>query len=597
VVTLARYCDIVMKGGITSGVVYPLAAAELSEHYRFKNVGGTSAGAIAAAAVAAAEHGRSTGRGTGFEEVRELPAWLGANLTSLFQAQRATRPLFGIGLAAMAASSGAGKVLRALGAAIRGFPLAAALGAAPGVLLCAASIAGAGGFLLVWGLVCAVLLLVLGVALGLSAAVGWRALTAIPENHFGLLTGGESEPQGSPALSAWLTGLLDRLAGMPEGAVLTFADLWGTPGPDDEREVNLEMVTTSITEGRPYRLPFATDRFWFDPAEMRDFFPERVVDHMIRRARPDDRAGRFAPLVPMPTAADLPVVVATRMSLSFPVLISAVPLHTIDPSEPSAPDERRPKRCWFSDGGITSNFPVHFFDSPVPRWPTFAINLRKLPDDWSLADDEADNVWMAADNSSGGDVWWTDLAHKRPAARLLAFGVAIFRTMQNWVDNAQSRVHGYRDRIAHVEHTRTEGGLNLTMPPEVIERLSVRGECAGVRLRRRFAVPPQEDTPLTWDNQRWIRYRSFMGLIEETLVKLRTGYLEQAAEDVSMDALSSREPGAPPEFPWEPGAQREFALKGTEDLLGLASEWDSSEQSFADGVPEPAPGLRVSPRL
>lgn len=56
-----RHCDIVMKGGITSGVVYPLAAVELSKHYTFKNVGGASAGAIAAACVAAAEDGRQCG--------------------------------------------------------------------------------------------------------------------------------------------------------------------------------------------------------------------------------------------------------------------------------------------------------------------------------------------------------------------------------------------------------------------------------------------------------------------------------------------------------------------------------------------------------
>ena len=54
----SRSCDIVMKGGITSGVVYPRAVCELARTYRFKNVGGTSAGAIAAAATAAAEHGR-----------------------------------------------------------------------------------------------------------------------------------------------------------------------------------------------------------------------------------------------------------------------------------------------------------------------------------------------------------------------------------------------------------------------------------------------------------------------------------------------------------------------------------------------------------
>jgi hypothetical protein len=52
-----RFCDLVMKGGFTSGVVYPLAACELARAFRLKNIGGTSAGAIAAAATAAAELG------------------------------------------------------------------------------------------------------------------------------------------------------------------------------------------------------------------------------------------------------------------------------------------------------------------------------------------------------------------------------------------------------------------------------------------------------------------------------------------------------------------------------------------------------------
>ena len=35
-----RECDIVMKGGITSGVVYPHAVCELAQTYRLVNVGG-----------------------------------------------------------------------------------------------------------------------------------------------------------------------------------------------------------------------------------------------------------------------------------------------------------------------------------------------------------------------------------------------------------------------------------------------------------------------------------------------------------------------------------------------------------------------------
>src|SRR5690349_18646601 len=96
-----KYCDVVMKGGITSGVVYPRAVCALSETYQFKSIGGTSAGAIAAAATAAAELGRSKGLSS-FKELETLPQWLGApgkekgksNLFTLFQPEAKTRPLF-----------------------------------------------------------------------------------------------------------------------------------------------------------------------------------------------------------------------------------------------------------------------------------------------------------------------------------------------------------------------------------------------------------------------------------------------------------------------------------------------------------------------
>jgi predicted acylesterase/phospholipase RssA len=70
--TPEKICDIVMKGGITSGVVYPLALASLAKEYRFVNIGGTSAGAIAAAAAAAAEYGRDIPK-AGFERLEHFP--------------------------------------------------------------------------------------------------------------------------------------------------------------------------------------------------------------------------------------------------------------------------------------------------------------------------------------------------------------------------------------------------------------------------------------------------------------------------------------------------------------------------------------------
>lgn len=78
-------CDLVMRGGITSGIVYPPAVLQLHKNgYRFRGIGGASAGAIAAAATAAAQHGAGT---RGFEKLSALSDSLGEKglLLKLFQ--------------------------------------------------------------------------------------------------------------------------------------------------------------------------------------------------------------------------------------------------------------------------------------------------------------------------------------------------------------------------------------------------------------------------------------------------------------------------------------------------------------------------------
>src|SRR5438128_954555 len=88
-------CDLVMKGGITSGVVYPSAVRVLADTYRFRNIGGASAGAIAAAAAAAAEYGRQTGHG-GFDVLQDMTKELEQPgfLTGMFQPTPKARPLY-----------------------------------------------------------------------------------------------------------------------------------------------------------------------------------------------------------------------------------------------------------------------------------------------------------------------------------------------------------------------------------------------------------------------------------------------------------------------------------------------------------------------
>jgi hypothetical protein len=407
----SRSCDIVMKGGITSGVVYPRAVCELAKSFRFRNIGGTSAGAIAAAAAAAAEYGRDGG---GFERLNELPDWIGAdgNLTSLFQAQPSTRGLFKIVLA---------KVKHNFKWAIfvavaRNLPIVA-LGALPAVALFLLTDPDPG-----WktGVAWAALLFLaaLGGAVALLAYLAVRIVWSVPGNGFGLCSGWteafEKAERGPVPLTPWLYRRLNEYASLDQREPLTFGHLWAGPNgsqatpPADpkDRHVDLAMMTTNLTNRRAHQLPLrdGDDQWYFSPAEFDRLFPAEVVKWMREKSPDWDPADPGLSPLRLPRAKDMPVIVATRMSLSFPVLLSAVPLWRVDESRvppgggsgqpASLPESVEAERCWFSDGGISSNFPIHFFDRLIPRWPTFAINLRPFRDDGEESTDEHLNTKM-----------------------------------------------------------------------------------------------------------------------------------------------------------------------------------------------------------
>ena len=78
-------CDVVMKGGTTSGIIYPKLIVELSREYRFRQIGGTSAGAIAATMTAAAQAGQLKEPGRAFDGLSSIPEELARDLAHLFR--------------------------------------------------------------------------------------------------------------------------------------------------------------------------------------------------------------------------------------------------------------------------------------------------------------------------------------------------------------------------------------------------------------------------------------------------------------------------------------------------------------------------------
>lgn len=616
-------CDLVMKGGITSGVIYPPLVEELSSRYTFRSIGGTSAGAIAAAATAAAEYGRQQGVEGGFARLGKLPEELGqpqedrrSRLSHLFQPSTRTRPLFDVVMAALDVSAGRTGRLELARVAVAAGLAPALLAASPGLLVAglAAWQAWSGGSAapVILALTLAgVTLALIGLAVGTVIGLGRILSKEVPLNGFGICTG-MPDPAGTRTrhdpLTPWLNGLLNRLAGRdPDGPPLTFGDLWGSDAfdgdtdalvpPAERRSVTLEMVTTCLTHGRPYKLPFDTKIFFFDPREMRRYFPATIVDHLVkharRRPRPDDALAETGePLLAFPRPADVPVVVATRMSLSFPGLLAAVPLHAVDYSFPHnsvVPEGGRKQatRLWFSDGGISSNFPVHFFDEPLPGRPTFGVNLRGVhparPDG---------RVWLP-DNNRSGTLEWVHAMPSEGWGGLAGFLGRILGTMQSWMDDTQIGVPGYRDRVVHVSHTDKEGGLNLDMDAQVIRDLGERGREAGRCLGERFAWPEDGPPSHGWRNHRWVRFRSTLALLEEVLLGMRDVWADPA--DPSYPQLLANADAAAG-YPLSQ-TRREIVAHHLEALWQAADAWVDDDLAVARDAPRPAPELQIRPRM
>jgi len=610
----ASECDLVLKGGITSGIVYPAAISTLAMHYRLRSIGGASAGAIAAAAAAAAEYGRAAG---GFDKLARLPELLSeaaddhgaTRLFGLFEPQPSTRALFDFFAAGLMPD--ARHRLRAaacwLGAAIANFPFAAIVTFASCALAVAVPLVRGAD-----GVVIALVVLFGAVAFVLLLAA-WILLVAarrIPANGYGLCNGMGS----AHALTPWLYATLQALADRPAEVPLTFGDLWrgGATGPKADRalrethlrRIDLRLMTTALSHGRPYSFPLESDEFHFDADEWRALFPSAVVDHLVAASGGPAADGPLAGKYRLGAMADLPIIVPVRMSLAFPLLLSAVPLYRVrhDP-DPERPGEwlHVGEKVWFSDGGICSNFPIHLFDATLPSRPTFGIDLTD--DRFVRADarDPEDFVWMPAHNGSGSATKVVDIERNgRPS--VFGFLRAIVDTMQNWSDSTQLGAPGFRDRVVHVRLTADEGGLNLRMHPDLIRRIAARGrEAARVLLAHYAHRDPPRDTVTGWRNHRWVRYRVALRLIEQSLEGMRVAERETASTPAGILAMHAD----PPSYRFRTVAQRRAARAAYLELLALARRYADVRERLGHAIfehdaedgPHPRPELRIRPRL
>lgn len=497
-------CDMIMKGGITSGVVYPYAVLQIATRYRLRSLGGTSAGAIAAAFAAAAEFARLNGRPDGFLTLQTYCDALPDRLLSLFQPSPELAPAIDSIKAAVAAG-GVGPIIRQ--GLWRGVLPALAGGAALGLpsLLLQPSLLATG------------LATVLGMAAAGSFGIySWGrrvfatplldALDRLPAHDFGFCTGLTQPGNDEPGLTDWLYRALQHIAfGDPDHPVpLTFGDLRGAD--PDKTLIDLKVVTTNLSMRRPHTLPRLGVAAAFMPTDWDKLFPEPVMRYLYKGGT--RKWQRYAGAWLFPAEDKLPVVIAVRMSLSFPLLFTAVPLKIEDTELPSIVKSlggkpyKRIRTVHFSDGGISSNFPIHMFDAPLPTRPTFAFSLEELL--WN-PDEVTSRVALPASASEGMGV------QIKEVTSLADFGWQILNSAKDWQDQLLSEITGQRERIARIFLTDREGGLNLDMPPDVSRQLMRWGYEAGCKFT---------DGIFDFDEHKWRRLLVLYKHLEQNLAAI-----------------------------------------------------------------------------
>jgi predicted acylesterase/phospholipase RssA len=434
-------CNLALKGGVTSGLVYAGAVPELAKSYRFRGVSGSSAGAIAAAFTAAAEYARARGDEGGFERLKGRSAELPSRLRSLFQPSPGLRPL-GRALIHLAPGTGRARI----GAALMCFWPALLAGAVGGV---AAWSFLAGGPGLVRNLVGGGFLGGCGATVGLVVQLGLYLRRAARLN-FGICSG--LSRSDKPALTDWLHSSLQDIAFGEDASpkVLTFGDL-------ADAEIDLRIVSTNLSTGRGETTPRLGQGLGFRPTEWARQFPAAVIDHLTK--------DRDREVLPIPASSDLPVLVAVRMSLACPGLMEATPAI----GEGGA-------RVWFSDGGLTTNFPFAVFeDDPNP---TLALDL--------------DTIHTAPDSASRVRNLDPSADDPPPDLRTLrAFVWSLLVALREGHIKAAARKPGQPARIYQARLRPDEGGMKLDMTPaEAIALIDQGASLGAFVVQSELAGPP-----------------------------------------------------------------------------------------------------------
>lgn len=718
---LDRYCDVVLDGGVINGVVYPGMLIELARKFRFRSLGGTSVGAIAAALAAACEYRRRFGSDNGFNEglakmPGELADWIDepnqiTRIRSLFQPHASVQPLFDwfvdlLGASVKRANTNADReqARRAanLGiAAATEMPLSicrvlrltwlkAMQHLMPKWFCVAIGVAVSVFFAIVVVLLCNSSNLFWHVTLTYLAALICLLATAPLYSLFsqvcklirltgsGMCTGMRAEGSLNPGLSEWLHEGVQNSANLPFHKPLTFGNLWDAPGgPKDAQgsrepqSIDLRMITTCLSHGRIYELPLADEGslVMFRLSEFKPYFPVDVVNHLRRvskrmsfedcallQRRYKERMAAIDPsamlgqlclgklrLLPFRLnaefdkaedatnglndpdirelpSADLPIVVAARLSMSCPVLFQNMRLIGFNLDKHI--EDVNFVRLWFSDGGIGSNFPIHLFDKAIPRWPSFGLKILEDPPRLNSSAKPIKSYIPFAHKDGADD----NLVYPRDVSAFTAPDVkdvsvssfvkllfSIYTSAKDGHDQSYLRMPDVRNRVVRIYLNNRAGNmLNLKIEPVRIIDLALvvgaeGGRNAALAYLADVKIPGYGDWANSWQDHRWVRFNMLTRGLRSYLKGFTHAVhlagipdsmncntlIEQIKQSVQTPPLQSM--AKPSDEITLTQAQSDQLLKIVEAISALEAELQALDSPLPYS-PQPLPVLRFMPK-
>ncbi len=140
--------------------------------------------------------------------------------------------------------------------------------------------------------------------------------------------------------------------------------------------------------------------------------------------------------------------------------------------------------------------------------------------------------------------------------------------------------------------------MNLTMPPQVIDALTRRGQEAARLLVQRFAETPGTAGGMSWDSHRWVRYRASAAALGTLLEEMAQAWTQPpvAGERTYEELLRRGDDVGPDAYRLEREAQRQLALELSTRLVAAGEALAASAERLEDGAPRPPAAARIVPR-